>query len=145
MTNPLVKMREMQALMASLQADIETLQHDPSLRAELEFESELQELLNKFGKTIYEAVQVVDPTLRITTAAPQKRVYKRREDEHGHPVQSKQKRAGEHTKYFLFTNPHTQEVVRAANILKKEVQVWIQKYGKEAVLSWRSEDQQSHA
>lgn len=140
MSNALIKMREMQAAMRELETAMEALQTDPSLRVELEFEADLQALLAKYDKTIHEAAKVVDPSFEVVvrTAGP-KRVYKKRTDEHGNVLPNKPKtKPGAHTTYFLFTNPHTNEVVKAANILKQRVQEWIGQYGKDEVLSWRT-------
>lgn len=138
-SNPLVKMREMQSAMQELEAAMRALQADPSLRRELEFETELQALLAKYDKTIQEAAQVVDPTFEVVVRKVG-RTYKKRptHDEHGNPLPKKSKHAGPFTKYFLFTNPHTQEVIRSANTLKKELQPWIAKYGKDEVVSWKT-------
>ncbi|WP_223518439.1 hypothetical protein [Pseudomonas sp. BF-R-21] len=139
MSNPLVKMREMQAAMRELETAMEALQTDPALRVELEFEADLQALLAKYGKTIHEAAKVVDPAFEVVVRKPG-RTYNKRptHDEHGNPLPNKGKKAGPHTKFFLFTNPHTNEVIKAANTLKKELQPWMQKYGKDEVLSWRT-------
>ena len=40
---------------------------------------------------------------------------------------------------YEYINPHTSQVVRASNILKKELQQWIGQYGKEAVIGWRKD------
>lgn len=136
MSNPLVKMREMQKIMRELEASMQQLQTDPALKHELEFEQELQALLAKFDKTIHEAVQVVDPCFRIVEAGA-KRTYKTKTPkDDGAPGN----RAGKPNLYYLFKNPHTGEEVRTANILKKEVQEWISQYGKDEVLKWRTPD-----
>lgn len=135
MTNPLVQMREMQRMMRELETSMQQLQTDPSLKRELEFEQELQALLAKFDKTIHEAVQVVDPSFRIVEAGA-KRTYNKSPKADATPGN----RAGKPNLYYLFTNPHTGDVVRSANILKKEVQVWIGQYGKDEVLKWRTPD-----
>lgn len=134
MTNPLVKMRELQALMKSFEQEIQTLQDNPQLKAELLFESELGDLLARHGKTIHEAVQVVDPSFHITTTPPRK-TYKPRAKDADHQGRS---RNSPNTTWYLFTNPHTNEVVRTVNTLKKEVKAWIEQYGKEVVMSWRT-------
>lgn len=137
MSNPLVKMRELQAMMKAFEEEIQTLQANPQLKAELLFESELGDLLARHGKTIHEAVQTVDPSFYITTTPPRK-TYKPRggADGDGGPRKSKTK-PGAHTVWYDFTNPHTGESVRSANILKAKVQEWIQQYGKDVVLTWR--------
>lgn len=135
MTNPLVQMREMQKMMRELEASMQQLQGDPALKRELEFEQELQALLAKFDKTIHEAAQVVDPSFRVVEAG-QKRTYsKAPKGESAHASKT-----GKPNLYYLFTNPHTGDVVRTANILKKEVQEWINQYGKDEVLKWRTPD-----
>ena len=139
MSNPLVKMREMQAAMRELEKAMQELQTDPTLKHELEFENELQALLAKFDKTIHEAVQVVDPSFRITSDAATKRVYQKRptHDDQGNPIKKQKKRADENTVYYMWTNPHSGQRVKAGNILNKEIQTWVQKYGKDEVLGWR--------
>lgn len=139
MSNPLIKMREMQAAMRELETAMQALQTDPTLRVELEFEADLQALLTKYDKTIHEAAKVVDPSFEVVVSTGPKRVYKKRVDEHGNPVLNKPKtKPGSHTTYFLFTNPHTGETVKAANILKAKVQEWIGQYGRDEVISWRT-------
>lgn len=134
MTNPLVKMREMQAAMRELEAGMKALQDDPSLRLELEFEKDLQAVLAKYSKTIHEAVQVVDPSFQVV--AKQKRPYTPRpKGENGEPVKRERNSA---PIFYIFTNPHTGETVRSANTLKKELQPWISKYGKDEVISWKA-------
>lgn len=132
MTNPLVKMREMQAAMRELEAGMKALNDDPALRLELDFEKDLQAVLAKYSKTIHEAVQVVDPSFQVV--AKQKRPYTPRapKDEH-----TKRERNSAPI-FYIFTNPHTGETVRSANTLKKELQPWISKYGKDEVISWKA-------
>jgi hypothetical protein len=140
-SNPLVKMREMQNAMRELETAMQALQADPSLRLELEFESDLQALLAKYDKTIHEAVQVVDPSFRVVEYGA-KRTYKPKAEGHTPGATGKGTRNSAPI-FYLFKNPHTGEEVRSANILKKEVQVWINQYGKDEVLKWRSKDEAS--
>lgn len=138
MSNPLVKMRELQAQMQAFEQEIQELQANPQLKAELLFESEFKELLNRHGKSIHEAVLVVDPSYRLTMSSKTRKPYTKQP-----PKTDAQGQAGEKRErnsqpiYYLFTNPHTGQAVRSANILKKEVQEWIGQYGKDTVLTWR--------
>src|SRR5215217_4198942 len=132
MSNPLTKMRELQALMASLQDEIQSLQNNPQLKLELQFETELRELLKKHDKSIQEAVQVVDPSFRIVSGPVRKSHHKKADDQ-----ATSRGKSSANTQWYNFRNPHTGEVVRAANILKAKVQEWIHEHGKEEVLSWR--------
>jgi len=129
-------MRELQAQMKAFEQEIQELQANPQLKAELAFESELRELLKTHGKTIHEAVQTVDPSFQIVVRG--KKAVTRPRDEHGNLIPGKSKKAGPNTVWYAFKNPHTGEVVRAANILKKEVKEWIGQYGKDTVISWRT-------
>lgn len=142
MTNPLVKMREMQTAMRELEAAMQALQSDPSLRVELEFESDLQALLAKYDKTIHDAAKVVDPTFEVVVRKAGRAYGPRPRDEHGNilPPKKRKKHPDSNSVFFLFANPHTGEVVRAGNILNKVVKVWVEKYGKDEVLKWRSDE-----
>lgn len=133
MSNPLVKMRELQSMMKAFEQEIQALQENPQLKAELLFESELSELLARHGKTIHEAVQTVDPSFHITTTPPRK-AYKPRDQKSG----ESRSRNSPDTTWYLFTNPHTGQSVRTVNTLKKEVKEWVQKYGKDVVMTWRT-------
>jgi 2,3-bisphosphoglycerate-independent phosphoglycerate mutase len=69
MSNPLIQMRQLREQQRQLEEAIRNLENNPQLKAELEFETEFRALLSKHGKTLEEAVQVMDPDLRLVTSA----------------------------------------------------------------------------
>src|SRR5690554_766796 len=107
-------------LMEKLAAELEKLEKDQALKAELEFENEVRELMKKYDKAPKDVLQIlaaIDPSI----AAGK--------------VESAGTRARRPLK--TYTNPHTGEVVKTRGGNHKTLNEWRDKYGKDAVQGWQ--------
>jgi hypothetical protein len=108
-------------LMQQLADELEQLENDESLKEELSFKRELNDLLEAYGKSARDAFSVltiIDPSLR---DAPQDRF-------------EKVPRAKRPLK--TYKNPHTGDVVQTRGGNQKTLIAWREQYGAEAVQSW---------
>jgi hypothetical protein len=116
------QLHEARAEFEAVQRRLQELENNPQLQKLQAFEAEQRELLAKYGMSLVDVNTILDPNY----VPPVVEVKEK-----------KPKKAGPNTVFTEYKNPHTGEVVRAANILKKKIQEWIGKYGKDEVLSWK--------
>jgi hypothetical protein len=148
MSNPLIQMRQLREQQRQLEEAIRNLENNPQLKAELEFETEFRALLSKHGKTLEEAVQVMDPDLRLVTSAVlegRKLRAKRRTPEElaaaGIPQRKgtvgKDRVVAPVGPVYQYTNPFSGEQIITANVALHRVgKLWIAEHGKDEVKSW---------
>lgn len=108
-----------QQLLAQLQQELEQLESDPELQAEREFKGSLESLMDQYGKSaedILEVLKSLDPSIDASSSK----------------AGGKGKRA-----MIVYKNPHTGEVVRTRGGNHKTLKAWRDEYGAEAVRSWR--------
>lgn len=101
----------------ALQEELAKLESDEKLKKEIAFEEKLRALLNEFGKTVKDVVELLDPnagSTRKRSAAP----------------------AGKGRAMKRYVNPHTKEVVETKGGNHKVLKVWREKWGAAAVDSW---------
>ena len=100
-----------------LKSELAALENSPEMQAELEFQKDIEALLDKHGKKASEAVlvlQQIDPSLA-----------------------GKQQTGRAKRPLSRYKNPHTGEVVETRGGNHKTLKEWRKEYGKEAVQSWK--------
>ncbi|ARM86279.1 histone-like nucleoid-structuring protein, MvaT/MvaU family [Marinobacter salarius] len=107
-------------LIDQLADELQALENDQALKAELKFEKDVKALMDQYNKAPSEVLQIlaaIDPT-----------------------VTAKGNAAGQRAKRPLVTykNPHTGESVKTRGGNHKTLKEWRNKYGKETVKSWAS-------
>lgn len=113
----LAEFRAAEKALADQLAHLESLKNDAGLKKEIEFEQKLRDLLSQYGKSLKDAVDILDPAALRTTTRPVKtgrrvRVVK------------------------IYKNPHTNEVVETKGGNHKILKAWKAEYGNATVESW---------
>lgn len=110
--------RALERQIAEQLAALEALKGSSALQKELEFEEKLRKLLNEYGMSLRNVVNILDPQagrgqVQVLAKAPRKeRAVKR------------------------YHNPHTGEVVETKGGNHKTLKEWKQQYGSDVVESW---------
>ncbi|ESW39159.1 DNA binding protein [Pseudomonas putida] len=110
--------RALERQIAEQLAALEALKGSSALQKELEFEEKLRKLLNEYGMSLRNVVNILDPQagrgqVQVQAKAPRKeRAVKR------------------------YHNPHTGEVVETKGGNHKTLKEWKQQYGSDVVESW---------
>jgi len=110
-------------LMEELAAELAQLEEDQTLKAELEFENRVRDLMKEFDKSPRDVLQIlaaIDPSVSGASAEA--------------PAGGRAKRP-----LKTYRNPHTGEVVKSRGGNQKTLNEWRRKYGKEAVQSWQED------
>ncbi|OLF82103.1 H-NS histone [Marinobacter sp. C18] len=105
-----------------LNAELEQLESDETLKSELEFEKDIKGLMDQFNKSPTDVLQVlvaIDPSVAISgkSSAGQAKATR--------PLKT-------------YKNPHTGEVVKTRGGNHKTLNEWRKKHGKDVVQSWAS-------
>ncbi|MEW5608654.1 histone-like nucleoid-structuring protein, MvaT/MvaU family [Pseudomonas juntendi] len=110
--------RALERQIAEQLAALEALKGSSALQKELEFEDKLRNLLNEYGMSLRNVVNILDPQAgRSQMQAPAKAPRKERALKRYH-------------------NPHTSEVVETKGGNHKTLKDWKQQYGSDVVESW---------
>lgn len=98
-----------------LKEELERLESDPRLKAELEFKDKLTALMREFDKSAKEVIQLLspEPTSQPATASGRR---KRR--------------------LKVYKNPNTGEVIETRGANHKTLKAWKDEHGAETVESW---------
>lgn len=112
-------MRKEQQL-KQLQSELESLENDDRLKAELEFKSRLEELMAEFGKSANDVVSLLDPK---PAAAPVRAT--------GATASGRRKR-----RLKIYKNPNSGEVVETRGGNHKVLKAWKEEFGSATVESW---------
>ena len=116
----IVQLRKARATLAAAQAQLAALHDDPELKALQEFESELRALLAKHSRSLIDVNQILDenykePKAKTTTSASTSPATVKR----------------------TWINPHNNEKITATHGNHKTLNAWRDKWGKDAVASWK--------
>ncbi|MCG6657016.1 DNA binding protein [Halomonas campisalis] len=104
-----------------LQAEMDKLQNDERLKAELEFKDKLEALMREFGKSSADVISLLDPEGAAKPAA----------------AKSVASGAGRRKrKLKIYKNPNTGEVVETRGGNQKTLKAWKDEYGPELVETW---------
>ncbi|PMR70447.1 histone-like nucleoid-structuring protein, MvaT/MvaU family [Halomonas heilongjiangensis] len=110
---------QMEQQLKQLQDNMEKLQNDKRLKAELEFKEKLEALMREFDKSAADVISLLDPK-SAKTAAPKAAV-----------AGGRRKR-----KLKIYKNPKTGEVVETRGGNQKTLKAWKDEHGNDTVESW---------
>ena len=113
----LAEFREAERLLKEQLALLEKLKGDSSLRKELEFKDELQALMDQYGMSLRNVVEILDPQGTRNAA----------------PVAAAPRRTRQ---LKVYKNPQTGEVIETKGGNHKTLKAWKQQHGAAAVESW---------
>ncbi|MFY0990158.1 histone-like nucleoid-structuring protein, MvaT/MvaU family [Halomonas sp. C05BenzN] len=109
---------QMEQQLKQLQENMEKLQNDKRLKAELEFKEKLESLMREFDKSAADVIALLNP--KPAAAAPKTAA-----------AGGRRKR-----KLKIYKNPNTGEVVETRGGNQKTLKAWKDEYGNDTVESW---------
>ena len=116
---------EKQKAVQQLQEELQKMEADKELKKELDFKEELGKLMDKYGKSgkdMLEVLAALDPAVK-------------NKIDQGGGSSSNDGRKKRPLK--TYRNPHTGEVVQTRGGNHKTLNAWRQQYGKEEVARWQ--------
>ncbi|MGF6329299.1 hypothetical protein ABH909_002177 [Pseudomonas sp. BS3782 TE3695] len=115
----LAEFRQLEKHLAEQLQALEALKGDAGLKQEIEFETKLRDLLAKYGYSLKDVINLLDPQPGRRAPAAQSQPGTRK------PRQVK-----------IYKNPHTGEVVETKGGNHKTLKEWKAEYGSDTVESW---------
>ena len=115
----LAEFRQLEKHLAEQLQALETLKGDAGLKQEIEFETKLRALLAKYGYSLKDVINLLDPQSGRRAPAAEAKASTRK------PRQVK-----------VYKNPETGEVVETKGGNHKTLKEWKAKYGSDTVESW---------
>jgi hypothetical protein len=115
----LAEFRQLEKHLAEQLQALEALKGDAGLKAEIEFETKLRALLAKYGYSLKDIVNLLDPQAGRRASAVQSQSGTRK------PRQVK-----------VYKNPESGEIVETKGGNHKTLKEWKAKYGSDKVESW---------
>ena len=119
----LAEFRKLEQQLAAQLAELETLKNDDGLKKEIEFETKLRDLLAKYGYSLRDVINILDPQVASRKNAP--------------VVQEKPTRRARTVK--VYKNPHNGEIVETKGGNHKTLKAWKAEHGSDVVESWVSQ------
>jgi serine protease inhibitor ecotin len=116
----LAEYRKLEQQLAAQLAELEAMKDDSGLKTEMEFESKLRSLLDEYGYSLRDVINVIDPALGGKSA----------------PVVKAEKGTRRARVMKVYKNPHTDEVVETKGGNHKTLKAWKAEHGSEVVESW---------
>ena len=117
----LAEFRQLEKHLAEQLQALEALKGDAGLKKEIEFESKLRDLLAKYGYSLKDVINLLDPQTGRRASVTESKTATRK------PRQVK-----------VYKNPHTGEVVETKGGNHKTLKEWKVKHGSDTVESWLS-------
>ncbi|TLF52847.1 H-NS histone [Halomonas urmiana] len=120
MSSLLSNYMQMEQQLKQLQSELDKLQNDDRLKAELEFKEKLEALMREFDKSAADVIALLNPkpAAQTSAAAPASGGTRRKR------------------KLKIYKNPHTGEVVETRGGNQKTLKAWKDEHGPDAVESW---------
>ena len=115
----LVEFRQLEKHLAEQLQALEALKGDAGLKKEIEFETKLRDLLAKYGYSLKDVINVLDPQPGRRAPAIQSRVGSRKARQ-----------------VKVYKNPHPGEVVETKGGNQKTLKQWKAEHGSATVESW---------
>ena len=111
---------QMEQQLKQLQSELDKLQNDDRLKAELEFKEKLEALMREFDKSAADVIALLNPkpAAAASAAAPASGGTRRKR------------------KLKIYKNPHTGEVVETRGGNQKTLKAWKDEHGSDTVESW---------
>ncbi|WP_148254920.1 histone-like nucleoid-structuring protein, MvaT/MvaU family [Aidingimonas lacisalsi] len=106
-----------------LNEQLEKLQNDPRLKAELEFKEKLEALMSEFNKSAADVIELLDPQSTAKSGGNK-------------PAASGGSGTRRKRKLKIYKNPNTGEVVETRGGNQKTLKAWKDEYGHDTVESW---------
>ncbi|WP_256818928.1 histone-like nucleoid-structuring protein, MvaT/MvaU family [Pseudomonas putida] len=116
----LAEFRKLEQTLAAQLAELEAMKGSAELQAEIEFETKLRDLLAKYGYSLRDIINILDPQASRRTAAP--------------AAAEKSPRRARQVKQYK--NPHNGEIIETKGGNHKLLKEWKAKYGSDEVESW---------
>jgi hypothetical protein len=116
----LAEYRKLEQQLAAQLAELEAMKDDSGFKTELEFEGKLRALLDEYGYSLRDVINVIDPQLAGKSA----------------PVAKVEKGTRRARVLKVYKNPHTDEVVETKGGNHKTLKAWKAEHGADVVESW---------
>ncbi|QJQ96528.1 MULTISPECIES: histone-like nucleoid-structuring protein, MvaT/MvaU family [Halomonadaceae] len=108
-------------LLKQLTEELQNMESDQRLKAELEFKQKLEALMSEFDKTAADVIDLLEPKTQAKVSAPKA------------PASNGGRRK---RKMKVYKNPNTGEVVETRGGNHKTLKAWKDEFGNETVESW---------
>ncbi|HEK1011476.1 TPA: DNA binding protein [Pseudomonas putida] len=118
----LAEFRKLEQTLAAQLAELEAMKGSSELQKEIEFETKLRDLLTKYGFSLRDIINILDPQASRRAAAP--------------GVAEKAPRRARQVKQYK--NPHNGEIIETKGGNHKLLKEWKAEYGSDEVESWLS-------
>lgn len=118
----LVEFRQLEQKLAVQLAELEAMKGSSELQREIEFETKLRDLLAKYGFSLRDIINLLDPQSGRRAVAPV-------------AVEKAPRRARQVKQY---KNPHSGEVIETKGGNHSKLKSWKAEYGSDEVESWLS-------
>ncbi|HDS1743945.1 histone-like nucleoid-structuring protein, MvaT/MvaU family [Pseudomonas putida] len=118
----LAEFRKLEQTLAAQLAELEAMKGSSELQKEIEFETKLRDLLSKYGFSLRDIIDILDPQASRRAAAP--------------AIAEKSPRRARQVKQYK--NPHSGEVIETKGGNHKRLKEWKAEYGSDEVESWLS-------
>lgn len=115
----LAEFRQLEQKLAAQLAELEALKGSSELQKEIEFETKLRDLLAKYGFSLRDIINILDPQANRRSNAP--------------TVEKSPRRARQVKQY---KNPHNGEIIETKGGNHKLLKEWKSQYGSDEVESW---------
>lgn len=116
----LAEFRKLEQTLAAQLAELEAMKGSTELQAEIEFETKLRDLLNKYGFSLRDIINILDPQANRRATAP--------------AVAEKSPRRARQVKQYK--NPHNGEIIETKGGNHKLLKEWKAEYGSDVVEGW---------
>ncbi|MHB2081343.1 histone-like nucleoid-structuring protein, MvaT/MvaU family [Pseudomonas sp. KCJK8751] len=116
----LAEFRQLEQKLAAQLAELEAMKGSSELQKEIEFETKLRDLLNKYGFSLRDIINLLDPQSGRRTAAP--------------ATTEKAPRRARQVKQYK--NPHNGEIIETKGGNHKLLKEWKAQYGADEVEGW---------
>lgn len=116
----LAEFRKLEQTLAAQLAELEAMKGSSELQAEIEFETKLRDLLNKYGYSLRDIINILDPQANRRAAAP--------------AAAEKTPRRARQVKQYK--NPHNGEIIETKGGNHKLLKEWKAEYGSDVVEGW---------
>ena len=116
----LAEFRQLEQQLAAQLAELEALKGSSELQKEIEFETKLRDLLAKYGYSLRDVINILDPQAVSRKGAP--------------VVPEKGTRRARTVK--VYKNPHNGEIVETKGGNHKTLKAWKAEHGSDVVESW---------
>lgn len=118
----LAEFRQLEQQLAAQLAELEALKGSSDLQKEIEFETKLRDLLAKYGYSLRDVINLLDPQANRRAAAP--------------AAADKTPRRARQIKQYK--NPHNGEIIETKGGNHKLLKEWKAEFGADEVESWLS-------